>query len=180
MMETMVIHWRKSIKSLSWCQFTADILNDPRLEANLDGDSRPHFSIRAIGVYIIWTGKHKRRILKVGSGIIKDKLKAHLGDPKILAHKSKGLYATWATTLFGNKPRRIRKGIETFLHIILAPKLAESIPDVDPILVNLPVWDEPANARSKHRNLRDPYFFTASISKDTLALSDLCQRNLLI
>ena len=143
-METMLIYWRKCIKSFSWYRFNADILNDPRLEINLAGDATPRLSIGVPGVYIIWAGKHKRSILKVGSGIIKDRLKAHLADPKILAHKSKGLYATWATTLFPNKPRDIRKGIETFLHIMLAPKLEERFPDVAPILVNLPEWDQPA------------------------------------
>ena len=137
---TMIeLHWQRCIKNSLWCQFNARLLNDSRLETRL-GD----YSIGISGVYIIWTEAENRTILKVGSGIIKDKLATHLRDPEVQAYKSTPLYATWASTLsVVNQPEETQKGIEKFLGIAFKPKLAEPLPDVDPILVNLPQWDKP-------------------------------------
>lgn len=88
-MELMTIHWQKCnnyISLGSWCRLNSDLLDDPRLEISL-GRNLYGFDTRIgiTGVYIIWAGIDNRTILKVGSGIIKDRLRAHLNDPKVQA-----------------------------------------------------------------------------------------------
>ena len=151
-METMTVHWQKRNDYLSWerwCQLDSDLINDPRLEFRLD---TPFGVIRTdiVGVYIIWAGISNRTMLKVGSGIIKNRLREHLSNPKVQAYTSKGLYATWAIITPSFKPGGElddkERGVERFLGVWLNPKLTERLPNnVDPILVNLPEWDEPAN-----------------------------------
>ena len=135
-MTMMTVHWQKCIKNSLWCQFNEKLLNDGRLEARL-GD----YSVGISGVYIIWTGTdNNRTVLKVGSGIIKDKLAADLKNPDIQAHKPTRLYVTWASTLSAIGSEKIQKGMEKFLEIVFKPKLTEYLPDVDLVMVNLPRW----------------------------------------
>ena len=138
-MTMITVHWQKCIKNSLWCKFNEKILNDGRLEARL-GD----YSVGISGVYIIWTGTdNNRTVLKVGSGIIKDKLAEDLKNPEILAHTPARLYVTWGSTLSTIVPEKIQKGIEKFLGVVFKPKLAEDLPDVDLVLVNLPRWNKP-------------------------------------
>jgi len=171
-MELMTIYWQKCNDYLSfgsWCRLNSDLLNDPRLEIRL-GRNLYGFdtSIGITGVYIIWAGIDNRTILKVGSGIIKDRLRAHLNDPKVQAYEYKGLYATWASFLFVDKQEDKKRGVERFLGLILNPKLGERFPtNVEMIAVNLPEWGEPDNpllrALSRKGNVppnsRDPFSF---------------------
>ena len=154
-MESITLHWQKCNNYLfwgSWCRLDSDLLDDPRLEISL-GRNLFGFdtSIGITGVYIIWAGVgDNRTILKVGSGIIKDRLQAHLNDPKVQAYKSKGLYATWATLpLYFQLARKLgdsERGVERFLGVMLNPKLTQRLPtNVEFIWVNLPEWNEPEN-----------------------------------
>ena len=148
-METMTVHWQKCNYNLFWCQLTPDLLNDPRLESQLDtafGVIRFDIS----GVYIIWAGINNRTILIVGSGIIKDRLREHLGNSKVQAFRSSGLYATWApitpSIRPGEKLDARQRGIERYLGVILNPRLVKRLPNnVDFINVNLPMWDPPVH-----------------------------------
>jgi len=114
-------------------------LDDPRLEIRL-GRNLYGFdtSIGITGVYIIWAGVNNRTILKVGSGIIKNRLRAHLNDPKVQDYKHKGLYATWAyigpSFKLGGKLDDRERGVEGFLGLILNPKLGERFPNNEVIL----------------------------------------------
>ena len=138
-MTMITVHWQKCIKNSLWCPFNEKLLNDGRLEARL-GD----YSAGISGVYIIWTGTdNNRTVLKVGSGIIKDKLAADLKDLEIQAHKPARLYVTWGSTLSTIGPEKIQKGIEKFLGVVFKPKLKENLPDVDLVMVNLPRWNKP-------------------------------------
>ena len=95
-MTMITVYWQKCIKNSLWCPFNEKLLNDGRLEARL-GD----YSVGISGVYIIWAGTdNNHTVLKIGSGIIKDKLAAHLKDPEIQAYKPERLYVTWASTLY--------------------------------------------------------------------------------
>ena len=153
-METMNIHWQKRSDYPFWewwCRLDSDLLSDPRLEIRL-GRNLYGFdtSIGVTGVYIIWAGIGDRTILKVGSGIIRNRLRAHLNDSEVQAYKYKGLYATWGTIpLFSRLEGRIgdkERGVERFLGAWLNPKLTKRLPNnVDPIWVNLPEWDPPVN-----------------------------------
>lgn len=138
-MTMITVHWQKCMKNSFWCPLNEKLLNDGRLEARL-GD----YSAGISGVYIIWTGtENNRTVLKVGSGIIKDKLAAHLKDPEIQAYKPTRLYVTWASTLSTIGSEKIQRGIEKFLEIVFKPKLVEYLPDVDLVMVNLPRWNRP-------------------------------------
>ena len=138
-MTMLTVHWQKCIKNSLWCQFNEKLLSDGRLEARL-GD----YSVGINGVYIIWTWiDNNRTILKVGSGIIKDKLAADLKNPDIQAHKPTRLYVTWASTLSAIGSQEIQKGIQKFLETVFKPKLVENASDSDFVIVNLPRWNKP-------------------------------------
>lgn len=136
-MTMITVQWQRCLKNSLWCQFNEKLLSNGRFETRL-GDH----SVSISGVYIIWTGIDNRTVLKVGSGIIKDKLEAHLRDPEIQAYKPTRLYASWASTLSVIGAEDIQKGVEKFLDIVFKPKLAEHLPDVDLVMVNLPRWNK--------------------------------------
>ena len=137
-MTMVTLRWQRCVKNSLWCQFNERLLNDGRLEARL-GDH----SVGISGVYIIWTGIEDRTVLKVGSGIIKDKLAADLRDPEVQAYKPTRLYVTWASTVSVIGAEAVQKGIEKFLEVVFKPKLMKGLPDIDLVLVNLPRWNKP-------------------------------------
>ena len=95
-MEVVTVQWQKCQNNFSWCRFNSNILNDSRLTIDL-GPSMPWSKIDIIGVYVIFSGTHNPKILKVGSGEIKQRFRKHLNDPEVLQYYAQGLYATWAT-----------------------------------------------------------------------------------
>lgn len=137
-MTMITVQWQRCLKNSLWCQFNEKLLSNGRFETRL-GDH----SVNISGIYIIWTGIDNRTVLKVGSGIIKDKLEEHLRDPEIQAYKPTRLYVTWASTLSVIGEEEIQKGVEKFLDIVFKPKLVEHLPDVDLVMVNLPRWNKP-------------------------------------
>ena len=136
-MTMITVQWQRCLKNSLWCQFNEKLLSNGRFETRL-GDH----SVNVSGIYIIWTGIGDRTVLKVGSGIIKDKLEEHLRDLEIQAYKPTRLYVTWASTLSVIGSEEIQKGVEKFLDIVFKPKLAEHLPDVDLVMVNLPRWNK--------------------------------------
>ena len=50
------------------------------------------------GVYVIWHGGdgHSHNVVKVGQGVIADRLSSHRNDPEIQAYARNALYVTWA------------------------------------------------------------------------------------
>lgn len=137
-MTMITVQWQRCLKNSLWCQFNEKLLSNGRFETRL-GDHNVSIS----GVYILWTGIDNRTVLKVGSGIIKDKLEAHLRDPEVQAYKPTKLYVTWASTVPVIGAKEIQKGAEKFLDIVFKPKLAAHLPDVDLVMVNLPRWNKP-------------------------------------
>ena len=138
-MTMITVRWQRCIKNSLWCPFNEKLLNDGRLEVGL-GERR--FGIS--GVYIIWTQiDNHPTVLKVGSGIIKDRLAVDLQNPDIRAYQPTRLYVTWASTLSGVGSEEIQTGIEKFLEIVFKPKLTGNLPDVDLVMVNLPRWNKP-------------------------------------
>ncbi len=85
------------------------------------------------GVYIIWHEGRNPAIVRVGQGIIKDRLEVHRNDPEILAYQQHTLYATWAEV-----PENYRDSVEAYLGERLNPNVGSNFPDVAPISVNLP------------------------------------------
>lgn len=101
----------------SWCGF---------LTVNL---AHPHFDNKE-GVYIIWQGKGA--IIRVGQGVIRDRLSEHRKDTTISAYNN--LFVTWASV-----PSQYRDGVERYLANRLNPVVGERFPKVTaPSEVNLP------------------------------------------
>ena len=99
-----------------WCSFMAVDL------------SHSHFD-EMEGVYIIW--QHNGPVVRVGQGIIKDRIADHRTTQAITKYES--LRVTWApvSTLY-------RDGVERYLANTLEPKIGDTFPDENPITVNLP------------------------------------------
>lgn len=93
--------------------------------------SHAHFN-NMEGVYIIWSGKDGS-IVRIGQGIVKDRLSAHRNDPAITAHHP--LYVTWASVA-----KNYRDGVERYLANSLRPKVGDAFPNATPIPVTLPLW----------------------------------------
>lgn len=80
------------------------------------------------GVYIIWSGQ---RVVRLGSGVIRDRLKDHRDNPEIKKHPD--LYVTWARVNANQM-----EGVEKYLADMLDPIVGERFPERTPIEVNLP------------------------------------------
>lgn len=87
-------------------------------------------NITAFGVYVIWKTGQPGPVVRVGQGIIKDRLIAHRSDPQIIAHQP--LFVTWASVSAAQAD-----GIERFLADHYKPLVGAAFPDALPIPVNL-------------------------------------------
>ncbi len=85
------------------------------------------------GVYIIWHGGIQPQTVRVGQGIIRDRLSAHRKDTQVQAYSHLGLFVTWAPV-----EKSYRDGVEAFLTKWLDPKVGEVFPGQKAIEVNLP------------------------------------------
>ncbi|MGZ2259490.1 hypothetical protein [Roseobacter sp. A03A-229] len=89
--------------------------------------------VSSAGVYMIWHGGAKAHVVRVGQGVISDRLKDHRKDQYILEYSSKGLFAVWAQV---DMPSR--DGIERYLSEKWKPLVGSRFPNVPPIVVNSP------------------------------------------
>lgn len=87
------------------------------------------------GVYIIWREEPTRKAVRLGQGVISDRLSEHRDNTEIIAKGPKGLFVTWARVDVTN-----RDGVEAFLADTLDPLVGDRFPDVVPVPVNLP-WE---------------------------------------
>jgi hypothetical protein len=85
------------------------------------------------GVYIIWHGGPNSRVVRIGQGVIRDRLDDHCQNPEITNHEQEGLFVTWARV-----PMHQRDGVEAFLKERLDPLIGDRFPTAIPIPVNLP------------------------------------------
>ncbi len=111
----MTLEWGKCLPNGNWCS-----LKNLNLDHEVFNDLN--------GVYIIWAGTET---IRVGSGIIKNRLKEHRENPEIKAYSNP--MVTWAK-VNGNQ----MEGVEKYLADSLNPKIGERFPDRTPIEVNLP------------------------------------------
>lgn len=85
------------------------------------------------GIYIIWQANGP--IVRVGQGVIKDRLFQHRSDVDI--NRYDDLYVSWAKV-----EEQYRNGVEKYLADTLSPRVGEAFPDVGSIAVNLPwLWN---------------------------------------
>jgi len=118
----LYLEWFKCFGD-SWCDL---------LEINLNHN---HFDGMR-GVYIIWYGGKKPAVLKIGQGIIRDRLGENKEDYVVAAYCQYGLYVTWAKVAEDDCD-----GVERYIGEALKPIIGRRLPDVQPIEVNLP-WEE--------------------------------------
>ncbi len=85
------------------------------------------------GVYIIWHGGQNPRVVRVGQGVIRDRILAHRGDPQVMRYRDHGLFITWARVA-----TRFCDGVERYLAEQLSPLVGDRYPNVPSISVNLP------------------------------------------
>lgn len=86
------------------------------------------------GVYIIWHGGKNPRVVRVGQGVVRDRLTANKKNKDIMQYKNSGpLHVTWATV-----GARYRDGVERYLTERLDPLVGDRLLTVAPIEVNLP------------------------------------------
>ena len=108
------LNWIKCTNNI-WCDF---------LKLDLDND---HFN-NINGVYIIFNSE---KVIRVGSGNIKDRISAHRNDEEI--NKFKNLKVTWAKV-----EDVYLYNVEKYLSLQYNIEVGERFPDVKPIEVNLP------------------------------------------
>lgn len=113
--KTLTLNWRTCGKDPHWCDF---------LNLKLDSDNLKGVK----GVYVIW---NEDGIVRLGSGIIKDRIAAHRSDEKITAYKD--LKVTWAKVNANQM-----EGVEKFLADHYDPEVGDAFPNRTPIPVNLP------------------------------------------
>jgi hypothetical protein len=89
----------------------------------------------ASGVYMIWKSAAPGAVVRVGQGIIRQRLSAHRADPFIVRHTPQGgrLLVSWAAV-----PFQYRDGVERYLAELYTPLEGDRFPDVPPIRVNTP------------------------------------------
>lgn len=116
-MPDLTVIWGTCGEDDHWCDFK-----------NLNLDHKTFNGLK--GVYIIWNDDNK---VRVGSGIIKDRITEHRDDPKITAYDD--LKVTWAKVNANQM-----EGVEKYLADELNPVVGERFPERTPISVNLPSW----------------------------------------
>ena len=115
----MNVHWNKCQDNV-WCNLlTVDLEHE-------------HFN-NMEGVYIIWHDGTEPAYVRVGQGVIRERLATHRQDQDVLAYKQYGLYVTWAQVAASH-----RDGVERYLAETLRPKIGSRFPEAIPIAVNLP------------------------------------------
>jgi hypothetical protein len=119
---------RRELINLNWNKCQGEIWC-PLDTVNLEHE---HFD-NMEGVYIIWHAGQNPRTVRVGQGIIRDRLKAHREDPEVQAYSQYGLYVTWARV-----EARNRDGVEAYLASTLSPLVGERFLDTSHVAVNLP------------------------------------------
>jgi hypothetical protein len=113
------LQWNKCQGDV-WCNL---------LNLNLD---HPLFDNMS-GVYIIWHAGPQPATVRIGSGVIRDRLRAHREDSAILQYRGSGLYVTWAAVAASLQWR-----VERYLGDRLNPLVGQRFPNAVPETVNLP------------------------------------------
>lgn len=115
----MNVNWTKCTNDI-WCELNTVNLN------------HHHFD-NLRGVYIIWHGGSNPRTVRVGQGVIRNRLTSHRDDHQVQHYAYLTLYVTWTSI-----PDAYLNGAEAYLAQTLRPLVGELFPNVPPITVNLP------------------------------------------
>ena len=112
------LEWQKCKKDV-WCP--------------LDTVDLGHAAFNVTGVYVIWQEGGAAETVRVGHGLIRDRLMAHRKDPEVQAFARHGLFFTWAKV----SPPQC-SGVEAYLADMLKPRVKSHSPTARPIPVNFP------------------------------------------
>ena len=115
-MPDLNVTWGKCGDDNHWCNFH-----------NLDLNGNTFNNLQ--GVYIIWSSGGN--VVRVGSGVIKDRIADHRNDAQITAHQN--LLVTWA----GVNANQMQ-GVEKYLADTYNPVVGERFPNRVAISVNHP------------------------------------------
>ena len=115
----MNLNWGTCGNNGTWCGF---------LTVNLDDQ----YFYGKVGIYIIWQANGP--IIRVGQGVIKERLQAHRRDTHITIYKN--LLVTWAVV-----SSQQLDSVERYLGDRLKPLVGEHFPNALPVPVNLP-WKD--------------------------------------
>jgi hypothetical protein len=95
--------------------------------------SHAHFD-NMIGVYVLWLAGDTPRTVRIGHGIIRDRLQFERGEPQVRQYARFGLYVTWALVPLDDAVR-----VESYLRNHLRPIIPDTpLLPVAEIAVNLP------------------------------------------
>ncbi|MEK7859665.1 MAG: GspE/PulE family protein [Elusimicrobiota bacterium] len=119
MAKPLSVFWN-TCRGQAWCELFA---------IDLEG---PHFDGME-GVYVVWYGGRQPQILRIGQGLVRDRIREDRVEPEILKHRDEGLFVTWAKV-----ERVARDGVFRFLVEALQPKLKAEFKPVLALVVNLP------------------------------------------
>ena len=125
--KTLQLVWNKC-RGGSWCELFA-----------IDADN-PYFR-ELEGVYVVWHGGREAAMVRVGQGLIRERILFHRADPEVLKYQDRGLFMTWASVA-----KSQRDGVERFLAEALRPKVKAAAPAAAAVPVNLPGRGSPGKA----------------------------------
>lgn len=91
---------------------------------------------KAEGVFILWTGQKDRKILKVGSGLVRSHLLSAKSDLAIQAFANIGVFVSWIDVGMLK-----RGGVEAYLLNTLKPLIVSATPKSIAIKIKLP-WED--------------------------------------
>ncbi len=112
---------------IDWCK----CILQSRCRLNSLNLKNDYFDNR-IGVYVIWSGNDKSKIVSIGRGIIRDEL-VKMKNNKSVQDYGPDLFVTWAEI-----PKDSLEGVEAYLCSKLNPLDHHTTKSVDLIDVNLP------------------------------------------
>lgn len=100
--------------------------------------AHPHFR-KLGGVYVIWHDGPRASVVRLGQGVIRNRLTAHRINPSIEScdRLDGPLYVSWAAV-----PSKYRDAVEHYLALVLEPRVGSCFPTATPIPANLP-WERP-------------------------------------
>ena len=120
------VTWVKNTQNNDWFDFL-----------RLDLES-PYF-VGKNGVYVIWyTAPNSSKAVRVGSGIIAERLKEHRSNPEITKYSNFGqLKVSWVVidniSFFGNE----MEGAERYLARVYSPLIGDRFPNVPEVEISL-------------------------------------------
>jgi hypothetical protein len=89
---------------------------------------------QASGPFVVWFGTERRRTVRIGHGRVAQVVRAQRHDGRVLRYRISGtLYVTWTAL-----PDYEAQGAVIYLSRMMRPSIADSLPEVGEVEVNLP------------------------------------------